>query len=79
MYRVNRKARRRTGDLRPQALNYLIDEDVQKASKTHPSKSAVKVHFYPVLADFRKSIALGKVPRQHVDEDEYGYFSLMKY
>jgi hypothetical protein len=72
MYRVNRKARRRKGDLRPHALHYLIDEDMQKGSKKYPSKFAVKVHFYPVLADFRKSIALGKVPRQHVDEDEYG-------
>jgi hypothetical protein len=72
LYRVNRKARRRKGDLRPQALNYLIDGDMRKGSKTYPSKSAVKVHFYSVLADFRKSFALGKVPRQHVGEDEYG-------
>jgi len=37
LYRVNRKARRRKGDLKPQALNYLIDEDMQKGSETYPS------------------------------------------
>lgn len=43
MYSVNRKDRGRKGDLRPQEFNYLIDEDIQKESKTYPSKPAVKV------------------------------------